>query len=85
MVGDVEKHETGRWDTTELGEGLILSRVPWEGLVEKLIFEKRPDTGTGTIPVVLWRRNAPGYRSEGKNPEAEIEVGADLVWLRSGG
>lgn len=85
MVSDVKKHETGRWDTRELGEGLILSRVSWEGFMEKLIFEKSADTGKGTIPVVLWRRNAPSYRSEGKNPEAGTEVGADLVWLQRGG
>lgn len=40
VVSDEEKNETGKWDIRELGEGLILSRVPWEGLMEKLIFRK---------------------------------------------
>lgn len=38
----------------------ILSRVPWEGCIEKLMFEKGPDTSKGAIPVAVWRRNAPG-------------------------
>lgn len=54
MVSDVEKHKTGRWDTREFGEGFIFSGVTWEGLTEKLIFEERPNTGKGAIPVAVY-------------------------------
>lgn len=75
------KKQAGKQDNGELGEGLILSRVPWEGLMEKLIFEERPDTGKGATPVAMWRRNAPGQGRQGRDPEAETEVGADPGWL----
>lgn len=66
VVNDVEKKMRqgnsmiGIWGLICWGGLLILSRVPWEGCIEKLMFEEGPGTGKGAIPVGVWRRNAPG-------------------------
>lgn len=64
------------------GEGVlvVLNRVVWEGLTEKVVFEKRPEEGEGENHGGIWGKSVPGRRnSKCKGPE----VTASLVCSRS--
>ena len=59
------------------GEGglVVLNRVVWAGLTEKVVSEKRPEEGEGENHGGIWGKSVPGRRnSKREGPEVTASL-----------